>query len=273
MIDSHVHFWEYNEIRDSWINENMEVIRHNFLPENIDPLLTANGVEGIVVVQADQSEEETNFLVKLSKQYVKILGIVGWIDLQSNKLEEKLEKYREQKIIKGWRHIVQAEPAGFLSNPQFIQNVKILGNNNYTYGVLVYHFQLPEAVDFVSKLPNQPLILNHLGKPDLKSLEFFNWKKQITELAKFENVYCKLSGLVTEANTGAWNKEMLWPYLDLAVEKFGLNRIMFGSDWPVMLLNSNYAEWLSVVKEYTQQFTQYEQNLILSENARKCYNL
>ncbi len=273
MIDSHVHFWNYNEIRDSWIDESMQVIRRDFLPKDIDPILKSNNVEGIIVVQADQSEEETDFLVRLSNDYAKIYGKVGWIDLLDQNLNQKLEQYQNTKIIKGWRHIVQAEPPGFLTNPLFVKNVKTLGTKNYTYGILVYHFQLPEVLEFVSKLPNQPLILNHLGKPDLKSLEFDNWKKQISELSKFENVYCKLSGLVTEAHAGQWNKEMLWPYMDLAIETFGVERVMFGSDWPVMLLNTNYTEWLNLVKAYTQQFTPNEQRKILSDNALKCYNI
>ena len=273
MIDTHVHFWEYDEIRDSWIDENMQVIRRNFLPENIDPLLEENNVDGIIVVQADQSEAETDFLVKLSKDYSKILGIVGWIDLQSEHLEQNLLKYKDQKIIKGWRHIVQAEPKGFLDNPTFLKNVKTLGKNNYTYGILVYHYQLPEVVDFVSKLPDQTLVLNHCGKPDLKSFEKENWQKQIQNLAEYDQVYCKISGLVTEAENGKWTQDILCEYIDFVLSKFGIDRVMFGSDWPVMLLNSNYSEWLSLVKKYIQQFSSSEQEKILFKNAQKCYNL
>lgn len=273
MIDTHVHFWQYNEVRDAWIDDTMHVLRNDFLPKDIDPLLAQNNVEGIVVVQADQSVDETNFLVHLAKNYTKILGVVGWIDLLQNNFEENLMQFDQHKVIKGWRHIVQAEPTGFMQNPTFVKNVRTLGQHNYTYGILVYHFQLPEVLDFVKQLPNQHLILNHLGKPDLKSLAFDQWKKQISAIAKHENVYCKLSGLVTEAHVGQWTKEMFVPYLDLVVEQFGVDRIMFGSDWPVMLLNSNYAEWLNIIKEYTTQFSAVEQDKILAKNAVKCYNL
>ncbi|QCX53913.1 amidohydrolase [Elizabethkingia sp. JS20170427COW] len=273
MIDTHVHFWEYNEIRDSWIDENMSIIRRNFLPQDIDILLTENKVDGIIAVQADQSEAETDFLLSLSRQYPKIFGIVGWVDLQDYHLEERLEKYLGSPKICGWRHIVQAEPKGFLNNPLFIKNVRILGKHDYAYGILVYHYQLPEVLEFVSQLPDQPLVLNHLGKPDLKTFEKYNWQYQIDRLAKYPNVFCKLSGLVTEAETGKWTCEMVHDYLNFVIEKFGVERVMFGSDWPVMLLNSNYSEWLNLVKEYLNKFSKSEQSLILHENAVRCYQL
>lgn len=275
MIDSHVHFWQYNAVRDAWIDDTMQILRNDFLPKDIDPLLEQNNVEGIIAVQADQSAAETEFLVKLAAAYPKILGVVGWIDLMAKNFEQSLSKYYEQKIIKGWRHIVQAEPPGFMNNQIFVDNVRILGQKNYAYEILVYHFQLPEVLNFVKQLPKQHLVLNHLGKPDLKSLNFDydQWKKQIYAIAKHKNVYCKLSGLVTEAHIGHLSKEMFWPCMDLVVEQFGVDRIMFGSDWPVMLLNSNYAEWLNLVKEYMQQFSVSEQKKILAGNAMKCYNI
>ncbi|MEH7887823.1 amidohydrolase family protein [Elizabethkingia meningoseptica] len=273
MIDAHVHFWQYDEIRDSWIDESMQVIRRDFFPSDINELLANHQVSGIVAVQADQSAEETAFLLKLAEENKQILGVVGWIDLQRHELERQLQEFQKYPKLKGWRHIVQAEPQGFLSNPVFIENVRKLGTYNYTYDVLVYHSQLQEATTFARKLPDQKLILDHLGKPDLKNWELQNWKKDITALAESENVYCKLSGLATEAVRGEWTKEMLQPYFDVIFESFGTSRIMFGSDWPVMLLNTNYSEWLQIVQEYIQKFSINEQQQILGGNAETFYNL
>lgn len=273
MIDSHVHFWKFNEVRDAWITAEMSVIRRDFFPPDLLPELKKNQVEGAVAVQADQSEKETRFLINFSKQYHEIFGVIGWIDLLHPGLEQRLEKFSEEKIIKGWRHIVQAEPKGFLENPLFLENVKMLGSRNYTYGILVYHYQLPEVLDFVKKLPEQKLILNHIGKPDLKTLERVNWSKNIRKLAEHENIYCKISGLVTEAEKGKWTKEMLFSHIEVVVKSFGINRIMFGSDWPVMLLNSNYSEWLNLLKEYFQTFSKKEQRKVFHQNAVEFYNL
>ncbi len=177
MIDAHVHFWQYDEIRDSWIDESMQVIRRDFFPSDINELLANHQVSGIVAVQADQSAEETAFLLKLAEENKQILGVVGWIDLQRHELERQLQEFQKYPKLKGWRHIVQAEPQGFLSNPVFIESVRKLGTYNYTYDVLVYHSQLQEATAFARKLPDQKLILDHLGKPDLKNWELQNWKK------------------------------------------------------------------------------------------------
>lgn len=273
MIDTHVHFWQYDEVRDSWIDDSMEVIRKDFLPSDIEELLVSNSVEGIVAVQADQSIAETRFLLDLAENNPRILGIVGWIDFLSDNFEEQLHTYRKYSKLKGWRHIVQAEPEGFLAYPQFVDNVKKLKEYNYTYDILVYYSQLEEAIEFAEKLPEQKLVLDHMGKPDLKTPEIDHWKKNITVLAKSANVYCKLSGLVTEAEKGKWTKEMLEPYLDVIFENFGTSRIMFGSDWPVMLLNTNYTEWIQLVKDYIQRFSKEEQQQILRGNAVDFYNL
>lgn len=271
MIDTHVHFWQYNEQRDTWMDEG---IQRNFLPQNIDPIVKENAVDGLIAVQADQSETETNFLIDLAKSYAKIVGIIGWIDLLSTDLKKHISPYKEKNIVKGWRHIVQAEPKGFLNNPLFIQNVKTLGSYDYIYEILIFHHQLPEVLPFISVLhPTQTLVLNHLAKPNLKTGHNSQWRQYITELATHQNIYCKLSGLVTEAESGKWTKDMIYPYLDIALEAFGTDRVMFGSDWPVMTLNSNYTEWTKLIKEYLQQFTQKEQHQILHQNAVKCYKL
>lgn len=270
MIDTHVHFWEYNKERDTWMDEG---IRRDFMPKDIIPKLDSNAVDGVVAVQADQSATETDFLCHLAQDNPEIVGVIGWIDLLQDNLEAHLEQYKNRDILKGWRHIVQAEPKGFLTNPTFIENVSILGKYNYTYGILVYHNQLSEVLEFVSALPEQPLVLNHMGKPDLKTPEVEAWSNNIKQLAQHDNVYCKLSGLVTEAAKGQWTSDMLYRYIDKAIASFGTDRVMFGSDWPVMTLNSNYREWTTLFKNYITQFSKTEQHQILYKNAVNFYNL
>ncbi|PWN70491.1 amidohydrolase [Chryseobacterium phosphatilyticum] len=273
MIDAHVHFWKYDEIRDSWIDNSMSAIRKDFLPSDIERILVDNTISGIVAVQADQSLEETQFLLELAEKYPEILGIVGWIDFLSDNFEDQLQTFKENPKMKGWRHIVQTEPQGFLTHPQFVKAVKKLQLHGYAYDILIYHSQMDEAIRFVRQLQDQKLILDHLGKPDVKNLEIDGWKKNISALAQSENVYCKLSGLVTETERGKWSKEMLKPYLDVIFKYFGTSRVLFGSDWPVMLLNTNYSEWLQFVKDYIQQFSKEEQHQILERNAVHVYNL
>lgn len=273
MIDAHVHFWQYDALRDSWITEDMQAIRKNFLPSDIDTLLTEQQLSGIVAIQADQSLNETRFLLKLAKSYPKIRGVVGWIDLLSNNLDHQLQAFKKYPKIKGWRHIVQGEAPGFLSRPEFIAKVRKLHAYDYTYDILIYPSQLEEAILFVQQLPEQKLVLDHLGKPNVKNSERQQWQQQIARLAKFENLYCKLSGLVTEAAPGKWNKKILAPYFEVVFRHFGTHRILFGSDWPVLLLNARYSEWLDLVKDYIQTLSPSEQQQILGDNAKRFYNL
>ncbi len=273
MIDSHVHFWEYDEVRDSWMTDDMESIRRNFLPKDLDQHLEENHIDGIIAVQADQSETETQFLLKLSDEYSKIWGIVGWINLLQEGLEKRIEKYLNNPKIRGWRHIVQSEPKGFLAQSAFMKNVEKLGKYGYTYDILVYHYQLQEVVAFCHQLKNQKFILDHFGKPDLKTFEKTNWQNQIEKLASMENVYCKVSGLVTEAEKGKWTPEMVYEYLDFVIEKFGTDRVLFGSDWPVILINAGYTEWTHLIKNYLSTFSASEQQKILHENAVQFYQL
>lgn len=270
MIDTHVHFWKYNKARDTWMEPD---IRRDFLPEDIKSFLKESEVEGLVAVQADQSEAENRFLLDLAKKNPILKGIVGWIDLLSNDLERCLTRYETKPLIKGWRHIVQAEPPGFLEQSQFIKNVETIGKAGYTYGILIYHHQFPEALKFVKQLPEQPLALNHLGKPDLRNFEYKEWQKNMRKLAEHPNVFCKLSGLVTEADKRQWTVEMIHTYLDIAIETFDTNRVMIGSDWPVMLLKTDYSEWINILKDYLKPFSETERAQIVRKNAINFYNL
>jgi L-fuconolactonase len=272
-IDSHNHFWKFDPVRDAWINEDMHVIRRDFLPGDLLPLLKQNGFDGTIAVQADQSETETEFLISLATENDFIKGVVGWVDLQSPNLLARLDYFQGFKKLKGFRHIVQGEPAGFLSNPEFAKGVKALGDYGFTYDLLIYHYQLKEALTFVARLPEVNIVLDHIAKPSIRSKEKTSWELQIAALSTFENVYCKLSGMVTEANWKRWTKDDFYPYLDEVLESFGPSRLMYGSDWPVCLVAATYEQQLRIVKDYISALSPGEQDAILGNNAVKFYKV
>jgi len=273
MVDAHVHFWKYNPIKDAWITDEMGLLQRNFFPQDLQPVLHENGVTGIIAVQADQSENETDFLLQLSNKSPFIKGIVGWVDLQNKNLEDKLLYWSEYPVIKGFRHIVQAESDGFLRKEAFVNGIKLLKSFDFTYDILIYPNQLKEAIQFVNKYPNQKFILDHCAKPCIRDQKINEWKIEIKEIAKNENVYCKVSGLVTEAKWNEWKTEDLYPYLDVVFESFGTDRILFGSDWPVMLLSSTYNKWKNLLEKYMLQFSDEEKQKVFDTNAIKFYNL
>lgn len=274
MIDSHVHFWNYHPIKDAWITEEMQVIRRDFTPKMLDAIFRENGVSGCVAVQADQSEVETDFLVKYASRFPFIKGVVGWIDLRSSRLAERLEQYSEWKIIKGWRHIVQAEPAGFLKDDAFRRGIKLLGDYGYTYDILIHQGQLKEAVEFATQFPDQKFVLDHIAKPDIRQgRNKQEWRDGIRAMASLNHVYCKLSGMVTEADWHAWHENQLTEYIDTVFESFGSDRIMFGSDWPVCTVAADYARVKNIVTYYISNLSPDEQQAVMNVNAKTFYNL
>jgi len=272
-IDTHVHFWKYSAMRDTWIGDDMKVLKQNYLPEDLALSARRNHIDSCVAVQVDQSELENYFLIELAKTHSFIKGVVGWIDLQAENLEERLTHFSEFPIIKGWRHIVQGEANDFLLRRSFQQGVQHLKKFNYTYDILVYHYQLNSVVDFVSNLPDQKLIVDHCAKPDIRNREINNWRFLMKEIAQHPQVHCKLSGLFTEANWRNWSAGDFFPYLDVVFEAFGTERLLFGSDWPVMLLSGSYLQWKSLVGKYMEQFKQEEKEKIFYQNAIRFYNL
>ena len=273
MIDGHVHFWKYNKVRDSWITDEMKILRRDFLPKDIESLLIENDVHGVIAVQADQSEAETDFLIELSESNYFIKGIVAWVNLKDKNIEERLQHFSRFKIIKGYRHIVQAEPDGFLNNKNFLRGIKSLRSFGYTYDILIYHNQLKEAIEFVNKFPDQKFVIDHCAKPGIKNKEIGDWKKCIREIAQNKNIYCKLSGLTTEATWNKWNADDLYPYLDIVFESFGTGRLMYGSDWPVMLLSAKYIQWKRLLESYMKNFSDNEKQKVFGKNASNFYDL
>lgn len=273
MIDAHQHFWKYHPDKHAWISEEMRVIRKDFQPPDLKPLLEKNQIGGCVVVQVDQTEDETLQLLSLANQYDFIKGVVGWIDLRNNDLASRLEYFSTLKKLKGFRHIVQGEKAGFLLQPDFVRGVQMLARFGFTYDLLVYHHQLAEALAFVKQVPDTAIVIDHLAKPAIAAGEMGAWAAHMTAIAKFPNVYCKVSGMVTEAHWQDWQYEDLSPYLDEVFNAFGMDRLMYGSDWPVCLVAASYDQQFAVITRYLEEFSPSEREKILGGNAETFYNI
>ena len=272
-IDAHVHFWKYDKVRDAWITNDMKILRQDYVPAHLIPTLKRNNVDGCVAVQASQSEYETHFLVELSKTHPEIKGVVGWVDLLSNNVEERLQFFSQYNIIKGWRHIVQSEPGDFLQRQDFQNGIRALAPYNCTYDILIYHYQLNAALEFVSKFPGQKFVVDHCAKPDIGKKNIEEWKISMKAMATHPNVYCKLSGLLTETRWKQWSPADFYPYLDVVFEAFGTDRLLFGSDWPVMLLSGIYVQWKSLLEKYMENFIEEDRLKVFGENAIQFYNL
>jgi len=273
-IDAHQHFWKFDPVKDGWITNEMSVVRRDFFAEDIQPRLAENNFDGCVAVQADQSETETNFLLKLAQENDFIRGVVGWIDLQDKNINERLSHYRQFKVLKGFRHILQGEKErDFMLKPEFMNGIKALKDFDFTYDILVLPDQLQYIKIFVAAFPGQKFVIDHIAKPYIKDRKMDDWKRDIAAVAQYENVYCKISGLVTETEWRTWKEKDFAPYLDSVTEAFGIDRIMFGSDWPVCLLAASYKQVVDIVKNYFSSFTNAEQQKIFGTTAIQFYNL
>ena len=272
VIDSHVHFSKYDKKRDAWMKD-MKILQQDYLPVTIAPTFKRNDIDGCVAVQADQSELETHFLVELSKTNAVIKGVVGWVDLQADNVVERLEYFSQYNIIKGYRHIVQGETPHFLYQEDFRRGIQALQPYNYSYDVLIYHTQLKPALDFISAFPGQKFVIDHCAKPDIRHKNIDEWKIRMAEIASHPNVFCKLSGLFTEADWKEWSAGDFYPYLDTVFKLFGTDRLMFGSDWPVMLAAGIYVQWKSLLEKYMEHFREEDKEKVFGLNATNFYNL
>ena len=273
-IDSHQHFWKYHPVKDAWITDDMKVIQRDFLPNDLLPLLQENGIDGCIAVQADQSQEETLFLLQLAKENDFIKGVVGWVDLRGADLESRLHYFSQFKKLKGFRHIVQAEAdENFLLREDFCSGIAKLAKYNFTYDILIFPEHLRVAFEFAKKFPNQKFVIDHLAKPNFKQTDFSQWEMGIREIATCPNVYCKVSGLVTEADWNNWTEADFTYCLNVITESFGINRLLFGSDWPVSLLAASYKKSSDIVEHYFSKFSKEEQERIWGINAIEFYKL
>ena len=273
-IDAHQHFWNYDPVRDNWITEEMSIIRKDFLPQELESILKSNGFAGSVVVQSDQSEDENRFQLINTEKFDFIKGIVGWVDFQNKDVDDSLAYYSSFKKMKGFRHVLQGEARrDIMLCSEFMSGISKMEKYGFTYDILIHHDQLQYIPSFVSAFPQQKFVIDHIAKPNIKDKEIGKWKKEIEAVAKYENVYCKISGMVTEAEWSNWKPEDFKPYLDAVVKAFGIKRIMFGSDWPVCLVAADYEKVLSISEEYFSSFSMEEQELFFGKNAMEFYNL
>ena len=273
-IDAHQHFWRYNADEFGWIDDSMSSLRRDFGPDDLKPELERAGFQGSIAVQARQSLEETRWLLELAEDSPLILGVVGWVDLCSPDVRLQLQTFAGNPKLVGIRHVVQSEPdERFLLLPEFLRGISVLEEFDLTYDILIYPQHLPVAVEFVRHSPRQRFVLDHLAKPLIKSASIHPWEAGIRELAKFPNVCSKLSGMVTEADWQNWRPEDLKPYLDIALDNFGPERLMIGSDWPVCTVAASYKQTMSVVLDYLYKYPVNVQDAVLGGNAQRFWKL
>lgn len=274
-IDAHQHFWRFDPVRDNWINDDMSVIARDFLPDDLLPLLEHNNIAGTVVVQSCHSDEDNHFMLGLADQYSFIKGVVGWVNLQAINVEDKLKYYHERHPkMKGFRHVLQADPDDKLMlRDSFKRGISLLNKYNFTYDILIYPKHLKYAAQLAAEFPDQKFVVDHLAKPLIKTKEIDAWKRDIEALSKNLNVYCKVSGMLTEADWYSWRTEDFTPYLDTVFNAFSTNRVMYGSDWPVCKLAGGYNRAMEILQIYTSRFSEQEQEQFYGGNAIEFYNL
>jgi L-fuconolactonase len=273
-IDAHQHFWIYDPREYDWIDDPMASLRRDFLPDELKAELARGGFQGCVAVQARQTMEETRWLLELAAASPFVLGVVGWVDLQSPQVRSQLESVAGSSKLVGVRHIVQGERDDrFLLRPEFLRGVAALEEFDLAYDILIYPKHLPVAAEFVQRFPRQRFVLDHLAKPPIKNGSLHPWTDGIRKLAAFPNVFCKLSGLVTEADWQHWKPEDMAPYLDVAFDAFGPQRLMIGSDWPVCTVAASYGRAMGVVKDYLGRHSVHVQDSVLGENAQRFWKL
>lgn len=272
-IDAHQHFWKYDPVNYAWIDESMYKIQVDFMPQHLKPVLEENGIDGCVLVQVNQTEEENHFFHDLALENPFIKGTVGWVDLKSPDLGRRLEYFKTFEKLKGFRHIVQGEPVGFMQAPDFVAGVKKLAAFDYSYDILIFPTQMKDAVHLVRACADNRFVIDHIAKPYIKDGKITQWANYMKKLSEFPNVYCKLSGMVTEANWYTWKEEDFYIYLDTVFECFGVERLMYGSDWPVCLVAAEYQEQLSVVSSYFEKLSSSEKAAVFGDNAVAFYRL
>ena len=252
----------------------MSLIRKDFMPSDLKKVYDKNKIDGCIAIQADQTLKETNFLLDLSKENTFIKGIVGWVDLRASNINNTLEHYSNYKKIKGFRHIVQnEEDHNFLLRPEFLRGISYLEKYDYVYDILIFPHQLETTLKFVKKFPNHKFIIDHIAKPYIKDGLYDEWARLMSEISKCENVFCKMSGMITEADYNLWTPEQIIPYMDLVLTSFGSKRILFGSDWPVCLVAGSYKKVKELVTNFISKLSENEKTNIMGKNAINLYNI
>jgi len=273
-IDSHQHFWKYDDSMADWITDDMSALRRDFMPEDLAPILEGSGVDGCVVVQVNQSKEENVFQLENAAVNDFVKGVVGWVDLQAIDIINQLEELSVHQKLKGFRHILQGEKdRALMLNPTFLNGIKALSAHDFSYDILIYPDQLKYIPELVRQFPGQRFVIDHLAKPNIKAGNIKDWSSDIKALKSFDNLYCKVSGMITEADWEGWKVEDFNPYLDIAYETFGSGKLMFGSDWPVCLVAGEYKTVVSLAQDYVSKLSANEQSLFWGGNAIDFYKL
>jgi L-fuconolactonase len=273
-IDAHHHLWRYSPEEYGWIDETMAELRRDFFPQDLKAEMRLARIDGSIVVQARQALEETHWLLELAAENKMIRGVVGWAPIASPDFRAVLDRLSSETFLKGLRHVVQAEPdEDFILREDFNRGIQAIQASGLIYDILIYERHLPQTIEFVDRHPNQIFVLDHIAKPSIRESVLEPWATNIRELSRRENVYCKLSGLVTEADWKHWSPESLAPYLDRVTEAFGPQRLMAGSDWPVCLTACGYVQWFQVLEQYFSGFSQPEREAVLGTNAVQVYRL
>jgi len=273
-IDTHQHFWKYSKEEYPWIGEGMEVLARDRLPADLNPLLEENGIEGTIAVQARQVIEETESLLAMAEEYDFIRGVVGWVDLRSPNVEAQLEQFKDRVKLVGVRHVVQDEPdEKFVLRDDFMRGIGKLKAYDLVYDILIFPHQLATNIELVKRFPEQVFILDHIAKPNIKDEQMSPWESDIKKLASFENVSCKISGMVTEADWHNWSAEDFRPYMEVVLEAFGAKRLTIGSDWPVCTVAGEYGSVVSIAADFIAQLSDNEQKAIWEDNPKRIYGL
>ena len=274
VIDAHHHFWNFDPIRDTWITEEMQVLRTDYLPAHLETVYKRKGISGSVLVQTNASEKDNIFLLEQAKQNPYIQGVVGWIDLHDEGLEKKLADYQQYSLMKGFRHLLQGEKQrDMMLNQDFQRGIGLLNEYGFSFDLLILPDQLGYTEQLVAAFPEQRFVIDHMAKPYIRQGIIAEWKQAIKRFAPYKQVFCKISGLVNEADWEYWEHEDFRPYIDAVVETFGTKRIMFGSDWPVCLLAATYDQVKDIAEDYFYSFTTSEQADFFGNNAINFYRL
>jgi L-fuconolactonase len=276
-IDAHHHLWRYSAAEYGWIDDSMGALRRDFLPKNLVPELKEGGIHGVVSVQARQTLEETRWLLEMAESQVDgevwIRGIVGWAPLIDPDLQATLDELLQHRLLKGLRHVLQAEPDDYMLNADFNRGISAMGTAGLVYDILVLENMLPQVIELVDRHPNQVFVLDHMAKPRIAAGMLEPWATNLCELARREHVYCKLSGLTTEANWQSWSSDELGAYVDVALQAFGPSRLLAGSDWPVCTLATSYKRWFATLHQMLSTLSTSEKNRIFGGTAIEVYRL
>lgn len=275
VIDAHQHFWRYTREDYDWIDDAMQAIRRDFLSSDLQRVLDVNGIDGSIAVQARQTLAETEWLLELADSAPRIRGVVGWLPLAEHgrTIGALLDRFMAHPRFKGVRHVLQAEPDAFFEHAGFNAALAEVARRGLSYDLLIFARQLPAALRWVKRHPSLRIVLDHIAKPVVQGSPPATWRDQLRELARHEQVGCKFSGVVTEVPGWQWTPELLRPYFDVALEAFGPQRLMFGSDWPVCLVASDYERWFEFVRSCVAPLSREEQAAILGGNAAAFYRL